>query len=291
MMEIHVVPNEIGPFVRRVVFDTTMEFGFYYEAKMKLPFAEEERYVRVWLPPTYDFVHPKKHPVMYMSDGQNLVDKFLTKYGDWHLDRVMDKLRKRGYDEAILVGIDSHPDPLQRSNELNPPYPIRRKYVKRGGPTAPIGNLFLDYIARELKPLIDSLFSTNPSREATGIGGSSMGGIMAFYGFLRYGATFGFSLAFSVPFFFYSKRDLRRILKIYRPDPAQSSKIFFFVGGKDFEGDFTKGVFYMNRLLQKKYRFGPDRLRMVYDPDAIHHEEWWSTYAFDALEFWFRGLK
>ena len=28
MMEIHVVPNEIGPFVRRVVFDTTMEFGF-----------------------------------------------------------------------------------------------------------------------------------------------------------------------------------------------------------------------------------------------------------------------
>ena len=288
MMEVHVVPNSFGPFQRRIVSETTMEFGFYYEAKMKLPFAEEERFVRVWLPPTYDFVSPKKFPVMYMSDGQNLVDKFLTAYGDWHLDRVMDALRKEGLGEAILVGIDCPKDPIQRANELNPPYMPRRTIR---GKMSPIGNLFLDYITHELKPLIDETFSTNPSREYTAIGGSSMGGIMAFYGFLRYSGTFGYSMSFSVPFFFYNKRDLRRILKIFNPSPATSAKLTLFVGGKDFEKEFTKGALYMNKYLRKKYGFDDSRLQFIYEPDAIHHEEPWSKAALPALRFWLEDLE
>ncbi len=291
MVEIHVVPNEFGPFQRRIVFDTSMEFGFYYEAKLKLPFAEEERFVRVWLPPTYDFINPRKYPVMYMSDGQNLVDKFLTAYGDWHLDRVMDSLRKEGFEEAILVGIDCHIDPVQRSNELNPPYPVKKRTPKGPTPNAPIGNLFLDYITHELKPLIDETFSTNSDREHTGIGGASMGGIMAFYGFLRYSGTFGFSMSFSSPFFFYSKRDLRRILKIFKPNPAESAKLCLYVGGKEYEKIFVKGNLYINKLLRKKYHFTDDRLLFMQDPEAIHHEESWSQYAIPALRFWLKDIE
>lgn len=290
MMEIHVVPNEFGPFTRRIVFDTTMEFGFYYEAKLKLPFAEEERFVRVWLPPTYDFVSPRKYPVIYMADGQNLVDNFLTKYGDWHLDRVMDQLRKEGLTEAIMVGIDCPADPVQRTNELNPPYPVKKR-IPDPRPNMPIGNLFIEYIIRELKPLIDETFSTNPDREHTAIGGASMGGIMAFYGFLRYSATFGYSLSFSTPFFFYSKRDLRRILKIFKPNPAQHGKLTLYVGGEGHEHEFTKGVFYVNKVLRKKYRFTDERLQFFFEPEAIHHEEWWSRFALPSLRFWLKGLE
>ena len=174
MIKINVIPESFGPFSLRHPERSTMEYGFHYEAKMKLPFDEEERYVRVWLPGTYDFSDPKKYPVLYMADGQNMVDRYLTRYGDWHLDRVVRDLMQQGYPEPILVGIDCPKDPLRRMNELNPPYPIRKKILKRGdGPNAPIGDRFIDYIVDELKPLIDNTFSTDPRKEATGIGGAA----------------------------------------------------------------------------------------------------------------------
>lgn len=291
MIEIRYVPNEFGPFVRHTDLPTTMEYGFYYEAKMKLPFAKEERFVRVWLPGSYDFLAPKKHPVLYMSDGQNLVDKYLTAYGDWHLDRVIHELQRKGLPEPILVGIDSPRDSSQRANELNPPYTVRRKFRKRhNGPDRPIGNQFVGYIIKELKPLIDSIFSTDPRREATGIGGSSMGGIMAFYGWLCYPDTFGFSLSFSVPFFFYSKRDLRRILNLHYPLPRTHGRLAMFVGGKGFEKAFTKDVLYVVKKLRKR-GFDESRMRFYLNEDLEHHEESWYQYAEPALRFWLENLR
>ena len=39
----------------------------------------------------------------------------------------------------------------------------------------------MQWVVDELKPLIDTHFRTKPEREYTGIGGSSMGGLMAYY--------------------------------------------------------------------------------------------------------------
>lgn len=290
MIEIRYVPNEFGPFKRHTDVPSTMEYGFYYEAKMKLPFADDERFVRVWLPGSYDFVSPKKYPVLYMADGQNLVDRYLTAYGDWHLDRVIHDMQRQGLPEPILVGIDSPKDELQRSNELNPPYSIRKKVQRNGGPNHPIGNQFLDYIVKELKPLIDATFSTDTRKDATGIGGASMGGIMAWYGFLAYPNVFGFSLCFSAPFFFYSKRDLRRILKLHNPLPRTHGKIFFYVGGADFEAQFTHGVVYMVNQLGLR-GFERDQKCFWVDLYGKHHEDYWSKYSKYALRFWLEGLK
>lgn len=288
-IKINFLPETIGPFHVHQAKKSSMKHGFYYEMVTKLPFAEDERHVRVWLPDSYDFYGEEKHPVLYMSDGQNLVDKELTRYGDWHLDRVVATLRKERLTEPILVGIDCPEDSLQRCNELNPPYPIRRKVLRHGGPDNPIGDQFLAYIVEALKPLVDSLFHTDPRKEATGIGGSSMGGIMSFYGWLCYPRTFGYSHCFSPPFFFYTHRQLRKILKTYNPNPETHGRIFLFVGGKDFEHQFTKGVLWMHRELEK-YGYGEGTMGFAYDPQAIHHEEWWYRYSFAALRFWLREL-
>ncbi|MBE6126398.1 MAG: hypothetical protein E7182_00190 [Erysipelotrichaceae bacterium] len=289
-IKINFVPEEIGPFHQHHANKTSMKHGFYYEMLTELPFAKDKRHIRVWLPDSYDFYGEGHHPVLYMSDGQNLVDKYLTRYGDWHLDRVIATLRKEGYPEPILVGIDCPKDSQQRSNELNPPYPVlRRVRKKEGAPKRPIGDQFIAYIVEKLKPLIDETFHTDPRKECTGIGGSSMGGIMSFYAWLCYPKTFGYSHCFSPPFFFYNHRQLRRILKTYDPRPETHGRIFLYVGGKDFEKTFTKGVFWMHKELEK-FGYGSGTMGFAYEEKAIHHEEWWYRYSFPALRFWLSEL-
>ena len=45
-----------------------------------------------------------------------------------------------------------------------------------------MGEETFQWIIEEIKPVIDSEYRTYPFRECTGIGGSSMGGLMALYG-------------------------------------------------------------------------------------------------------------
>ena len=281
------IPAEIGPFKWRVVKRTTMEYGYYFDAIMELPFAvTKPRHVRVWLPGSYDFSDDKRYPVIYFSDGQNLVDRHLSAYGDWHLDRVIRDLKEEGYQEPILVGIDCPIDPKERCNELNPPYKVKTRRARKEV-SNPYGDKYVNYIADELKPLIDSLFKTLPEKENTAIGGSSMGGIMAFWGFLSRPDIFGFSLSFSPPFFFYSKRDLKRICRENGLNSAKNGKIFFYVGGKDFEAVFTKKVTWMYEYIAS-CGFGSKSIGFAFDPEEIHHEEAWYRYSPEAFRFWLK---
>ncbi len=279
------VPPQVGPFKWRVVKKTTMEYGYYFDSVMELPFAvTKKRHVRVWLPGSYDFADDKRYPVIYFSDGQNLVDRHLSAYGDWHLDRVIRDLKEEGYEEPILVGIDCPVNPKERGNELNPPYKVR--YLRaRKEVSNPYGDKYVNYIADELKPLIDSLFKTLPDKEHTAIGGSSMGGIMAFWGFLSRPELFGFSLSFSPPFFFYSKKDLKRICAENNLNPERNGKIFLYVGGKDFEKVFTKKVMWMHDYICS-HGFDHKQVGFTVDLEEIHHEEAWYKYSYNAFRFW-----
>nr|MCR5491046.1 hypothetical protein [Bacilli bacterium] len=138
--------------------DSTMEYGEYYQAKFRLPFARGLRSVRVWLPPEYKKNKNQRFPVLYMSDGQNLVDRAFSAYGDWHLDRAVHSLTEEGLVPPILVGIDCPKSPIQRSNELNPPYPVNQRALRDHGPNNPIGDQFIDYVADVLRPLINKTF-------------------------------------------------------------------------------------------------------------------------------------
>ena len=162
------IPNKIGPFKRYLASPTTLKYGFYYCAKFKLPFHKEERYIRVWLPPNYDFENKnKRFPTIYFSDGQNLVDSYLSAYGEWKFDKVVNKLLKHDGVSCIAVGIDCPKIPRERCNELNPPYPVRSIYARKEGPNHPFADKYIDYIRFTLKPLIDSLFYTKTDKENT----------------------------------------------------------------------------------------------------------------------------
>ncbi len=279
------IPTSFGPFYRhKPNAASTMEHGYLYDAFMEVPFHHKRRMVRVWLPEDY-FLSNKPHPVLYMADGQNLVDKSLTKYGDWHLDRVVHQLLEEGFVSPILVGIDSPSEPT-RANELNPPFPIAWFFrARRRGPLNPRGDLFVNFIVDTLKPMVDELFHTIPDREHTAIGGSSMGGIMAFYAYLAHPETFGYSHAFSIPFFFYTRHQLRDILDTLGASPERDGRLFSYVGGAGFEKSFVSN----NRWMEKELRargFGEEQFVYVENPEGEHQEEWWYAYSFDGFRYW-----
>ena len=263
-----------------------MKYGFYYCSSFILPFSKEnKRMVRVWLPEDYDFSNPdKRFPVIYFADGQNLVDKYLSAFGEWELDKTTHKLMKEGIQSFIAVGIDCPKDPLERTKELCPPYPPQKKIFKQeGGKFKSYANKYVDFIANELKPYIDSLFFTDSDN--TAVGGSSMGGIMAFYAYIYRPDVFRFSLSFSPAFFFYKKNDWYHILDEHELDPNKNGKLFLYCGGKEFEKIFLKPTFNTYEYLLKR-GFDNNQLALLVDTNQIHNEKAWATYLIEALKFW-----
>lgn len=281
------IPNKIGPFVRYTKKPSTMKYGFYYSSVFTLPFSKEnKRHVRVWLPSDYDFDNPnQRYRVIYFSDGQNLVDRYLSAYGEWKFDKTVQQLMKEGLPGVIAVGIDCPKNPLQRTLELCPPHKPKSQILKidSGALKHAYANKYVDFIANELKPLIDKLFYTID--DETAIGGSSMGGIMAFYAYIYRPDIFKFSLSFSPAFFFYKKIDWYHILDGYDINPEKNGKLFLYVGGKEFEKEFLKPTINTFNYLDKR-GFDNSQLALLVDTKEIHHEGAWAKYLGEALKFW-----
>lgn len=285
------LPAKFGPFKLDAHKPTSMKYGTYYDAVLELPFAKKtkKRHVRVWLPEEYDPKNKKQRfPVIYFSDGQNLVDRHLSAYGDWQLDKAVHRLvkSKKGM-PFIAVGIDCPKIPLERAAELCPPYapdyePNLKSYDPKKRYSKPYGDKYVDYIADELKPMIDKLFLTDKSN--TAVGGSSMGGIMAFYAYMRRPEVFSFSLSFSPAFLLYGKRHWKEIVN--ELGVPKKGKIYLFTGGEELDEKILPGTYETFAQL-KAMGMGVDRLRLGIDSHRIHHESAWADWLEPAFAFWF----
>ena len=145
--------------------------------------ANKTRRLHIYLPASYSRGH-ELYPVMYFFDGHNLFEDSEATYGkSWGLKDFLDSWSK----DIIVVGIECGHEGNERLREYCP-YTIQGKFW--GGTINGTGHKTLQWIVSELKPLIDSDYRTWPHREATGIGGSSMGGLMALCGAVCYNDWF-----------------------------------------------------------------------------------------------------
>lgn len=145
--------------------------------------AGRNRRLHIYLPESYSQGHDL-YPVMYFFDGHNLFeDKEATFGKSWGMREFLDAWRK----DVIIVGIECGHEGNERLVEYCP-YTFHGKFW--GGTLKGTGHQTLQWIVSELKPMIDSEYRTWPHREATGIGGSSMGGLMALCGAVCYNDWF-----------------------------------------------------------------------------------------------------
>ncbi len=159
------------------------------------------RHVFVYLPPGYSDETRRRYPVLYLQDGQNLFDPGLSfvKGQDWKLDETAEELITAGSIEPlIMVGVD-HAG-VNRAYEYTP---VRDAVQGVGGKAGEYGRMLID----ELKPWIDAHYRTRTGAADTGLGGSSLGGLVTLYLGLRHPNVFG-RLAIMSPSLWWARRHM-----------------------------------------------------------------------------------
>ena len=257
------IPNTIDSrarvYTKSFFFDTNNNF--------------KNRLVRVYIPSTYDFDNcNKRFKVIYMLDGKNLFDDYTSFVGEWGIDEsVEDMIEKHINDGYIVVGIDAPNTDLDRSLEMSPPE--LKRLQRHQLPGEGYSHLLGKFIFEVVKPDIDKTFYTQS--DYTGVGGSSMGGLMAFNLALKYQNHIKFALAFSPAFFLFKWESFKAYLD--KNISSNLPKIYLYVGGVGFEKLFIKSTLKTyNYLLDRG--FSKDHIRYIYDSNKEHNEKAWGEY-------------
>ncbi len=229
--------------------------------------------VWIYLPPNYHN-SSKKYPVIYMHDAQNLFDAATSYAGEWEVDETLNKLYKKTGKGFIVVGIENGGE--ERLNEYTP-----WENEKYGGGK---GVIYVDFIVKTLKPYIDDHYRTKKQQKNTGLIGSSLGGLISYYGGLAYPKTFGKIGALSTSFWFSEKVENFTQEK----GNLKNVKLFLLVGGKEGD-DMDKDTQNMEKLLLKT-GFKPKNLNTKINPEGKHNEAFWSS-EFSAIVSWLYHIK
>lgn len=182
-LNVRLYPASAQDSSRRIFHTLTGDIRFHRGFHSR--FLPTDRDLIVYLPPGYDKNVRQRYPVLYMQDGQNLFDE-ATSFSpgfERHLDeRAEDLITKHEIRPLIIVGVYS--TQLERINEYTP---TTAADSHRGGDA----DLYARMLVEEIKPFIDREYRTLPSRDNTGLGGASLGGLVSVYIGLKYPKIFG----------------------------------------------------------------------------------------------------
>ena len=177
----------------------------------------------------------------------------------------------QGYPGAIVVGIDNSED---RLNEYSPNWPRQGEGLERIA--NPSGEKYARFVAETVKPYVDAHFHTNPDRTATGIGGSSMGGVISFYLAMTYPETFGYALLFSTAMWIYESHVIETFLKqINIKGMKHYPRLYLYAGGR--EPRTTPFVEIIKKALLKR-KYPETHIGTLVDPECEHNEIAWAKY-------------
>ena len=220
------------------------------------------RDLAVYLPPSHG-EQGRTFPVVYMHDGQNAAE--------WRLEETMDELARERI-EAIVVAI-----PVEKENR-------RHEYAQDGSRD------YLAFIVDTVRPLVAQEFAIDERREAQGLLGSSLGGVISLHGLYAHPDTFGFAGVMS-PAFFWNGDD-RWFRLVERNDPPEA-RIYLDVGDRELVDNeelsrrYVEGFERMAALLRAR-GFEDGSLRSVLERGGVHHEDTWARRLPDALRFLLR---
>jgi predicted alpha/beta superfamily hydrolase len=137
------------------------------------------RDVLVYLPRGYRRFSRKRYPVLYLQDGQNVFDAATSFAGvEWGVDETAQQLiRENLIEPLIIVAIANTGE--ERVHEYAPTRGVIDTSAKRKKRSRGLARQYGRFLIEELKPYIDKKYRTKREAEFTGVGGSSLGGLLA----------------------------------------------------------------------------------------------------------------
>lgn len=239
---------------------------------MRSPQLRNRRAIDVYLPASYAEDGRRRFPVVYMQDGQNLSDPAIA-FGanTWQLYQALETLARTGI-EAIVVGV--HNTGTSRLGEYSP-FPDPRHGGGRG-------ERYLRFLEDTVKRRVDSRYRVSKDRDATIIGGSSMGGLISLYAFFRRPSAFGAAAVMSPSIWFGG----RQILQFVDESRYARGRLYLDVGTDEGSGTL-RDARSLARILRAK-GYGRDDLKYVEATGHRHRENDWADRLPDALAFLLR---
>ncbi|MCB0638584.1 MAG: hypothetical protein KDC54_18265 [Lewinella sp.] len=268
-------PNRIvrpGQQLRRDRVPRWKQDGLFYDPAFlpKIVILSEEfevpqlirtRRIAALLPHDYEERTDRRYPVLYLQDGQNLFDEYAP-FGNWAVDKRLAFLAEQGMGDLIVISIDHAED--KRIAEFTPSHQTR---LGRGE-----GKKYVRFLADTLKPYVDRYFRTLPGWAHTGIGGSSMGGLISIYAGLMYPEVYGRLMIFS-PSLWVMPQIPFQLLNFSEP---YGGRIYLYGGQKESD-TMVPNLERLKHAIEEQLRDAPVKpvFKLSVDPEGEHNEARW----------------
>ncbi len=259
------------------------------------------RNVDVWLPDNYS--NSQTYAVLYMHDGNMLFDPTDTwNKQEWGVDEAMVALAsKKVIRDAIVVGIwnvpgERHADYFpQKAFDYLSESDQKRVLEDVGKSNLSIASQFsadryLKFLVTELKPFIDSNYSTRTDMNNTFVAGSSMGGLISMYAVAEYPDVFGGAACISTHWPGIAPSDDNPVPKAifdYMNDnfpEASIHKMYFDYGTETLDAYYEKYASDLDQLFTSKGYGKGNYVNLKFKGDA-HDENSWRSRIDQPLTF------
>ncbi|WP_209390179.1 alpha/beta hydrolase [Chryseobacterium sp. RR2-3-20] len=233
-----------------------------------------DRYRKIWALLPYDYYFSEKnYPVLYLQDAQNLFNEG-SPYGNWEIDKKLSILSEYGRGEVIVIAVE------HGSEDRIKEYIFDNDHVANGSE----GKKYIRFITDTLKPYVDAHYRTKKDRDHTGIGGSSLGGLISIYSGFLYPEVYSKLLIFS-PSLWVEPNNNFPMMNFRTPF---KTKIYLYGGEKEGSKMVKRIKIFENylRKWEQKNLFDFE-FKISINPDGSHSEFYWSQEFPRAIEWLF----
>ena len=250
----------------------------YKHAAFASRFLPGQRDISVYVPPGYEEDRERRYPLLILQDGQNLFDPETSfiRGRTWRVAEHADEAIDAGDVEPLVIaGVANAGE--RRMAEYTP-----TRDMKLGGGEA---SQYALMVTRELLPFLHAEYRLRAGADDTGIGGSSLGGLVSLWMGLRHAEIFG-KLAVLSPSVWWNHRYIVAYLNDAAPELVRRPRIWLDVG--DQEGRRTLADAEMLHARLKKLGWRDEgELHFEEVEGGTHDEASWAERVRPMLRFLF----
>jgi len=238
--------------------------------EFEIPQLKKTRKVWALLPHDYN-TSEEHYPVLYLQDAQNLFNE-KSPFGNWQIDKKLAVMSDYGIGKIIIIAIEH----AEKERVLE--YNVGKTLLGEGQ-----GKQYIRFLTDTLKPFVDKNFRTKPEREFTGVGGSSMGGLVSLLSGLIYPEVYGKLMIFSPSLWVIPKIKFS-FLDFFEP---MHTKMYLYAGGKESATMVTHIEKFKKRLLKRDTLQEKMEILLSINEQGKHNETYWSDEFPKAIEWLF----